>query len=62
MLASIAVAATGQAMSPRRYSFESQVSVPSRSFHLPESHKTRVGTEEGREGGAVQGLTHPRKA
>lgn len=50
MLASIAVAATGQAMSPRRYSFESQVSVPSRSFHLPGSHKTEMGLKEGGRG------------
>lgn len=63
MLAFIAVAATGQATRPRRYSFKSQVFVPSRSFYLPGSHKTELGVkEEGREGGAGQGLTHPRKA
>lgn len=55
MLASIAVAATGQAMSPRRYSFESQVSVPPRSFPPPRVSQNRVGTDGGREGGAVQG-------
>lgn len=63
MPASIAVAATGQATRPRRYSFKSQVFVPSHSFHLPGSHKTELGVREGgRVRGAGQGPTHPRKA
>lgn len=51
MLVSIAVAATGQATSPRRYNFESQVSGPSCSCHLPGSHKTELELKEGRRGG-----------
>lgn len=63
MLVSIAVAATGQATSPRRYNFESQVSGPSCSCHLPGSHKTELGLKEGRggRGEAGQGVIHPRK-
>lgn len=61
MLAPIAAAATGQATSPRRYSFKSQVPVPSRSFPPPRVSQSRVGTEGGREGRGGQGATHSRE-